>query len=252
MAGVGNGSRERMTESMGQETGVQEQKRAAAVYAATLVEDGMIVGLGSGSTAELWIQEVGRRVQAGLQLIGVPTSVETARLAASIGISLSTLEQHHRLDLTVDGADEVDPGLNLIKGRGGALLREKIVARAAERFVVVVDASKRVPRLGEHAPVPVEVVPFGWTSTRLRLEHLGLVCTLRGGSNPFRTDGGNYILDCQAPSQLGLASRPVADGIKLQTGVLDHGLFLNMATTVIVGSDSGGVEVLNRQGTHTA
>lgn len=225
---------------------VEEQKRAAAHYAASLVEDGMTVGLGSGSTAEMAVQDLGTRFQAGLRFVGVPTSERTGRLARSFGIPLVSLLERTRLDLTIDGADEVDPQLNVIKGHGGALLREKIVALAAARYVIVVDEQKRVLRLGQRSPVPVEVVPFGWPTTKLRLEWLGLSCELRGGDQPYHTDSHNYILDCHAPPALDLGSKAVADSIKVQTGVIEHGLFLGLATLVVVGKTSGGVDLLHR------
>ncbi len=226
---------------------VEQQKQEAAIHAAGLVEDGMAVGLGSGSTAHIVVVEIGRRVQSGLRIVGVPTSDETARLARSFNIPLATLEAQNRLDLVLDGADEVDPRLNLIKGRGGALLREKIVALAGDQFVVVVDASKRVEHLSAHAPLPVEVVPFGWVTTRRRLEHIGFRCDLRGGATPYLTDGGNFILDCRPSSTLNLADPSVAGELKAQTGVVEHGLFLHIATSVVVGTASG-VEVLSRPG----
>jgi ribose 5-phosphate isomerase A len=222
----------------------EEQKRAAAEYAANLVEDGMTVGLGSGTTAEMVIQALGRRYRDGIRFVGVPTSEPTARLADSLGIPLTSLEDRGRLDLAIDGADEVDPNLNLIKGHGGALLREKIVARAAARYVIVVDDSKRVLRLGQRAPVPAEVVPFGWTTTKIRLEWLGFSVELRGGDRPFKTDSRNYILECRSSAGLDLSSPLVADSIKLQTGVIEHGLFLGMASMVVVGKASGQVDIL--------
>jgi ribose 5-phosphate isomerase A len=228
---------------------IDEQKRAAAVYAAGLVEDGMTIGLGSGTTAEILLQELGRRVADGLKFIGVPTSEDTARIAQSLGIPLTTLDERNRLDLAIDGADEVDPQLNLVKGHGGALLREKIVAQAAARFIIIVDDSKRVVKLGQRSPLPVEVVPFGWTTTKLRLEWLGYTCQLRGGEQPYKTSSRNYILDCAAPSSVDLASPEAGNQIKLQTGVIEHGLFLNMATTVIVGKPSGDIDVLQRPAT---
>lgn len=223
-----------------------EQKWAAARRAAEQVEDGMTVGLGSGTTAEMVVRLLGERVRDGLNIVGVPTSDKTAELAQSLDIPLATLEERGRLDLAIDGADEVDTQLNLIKGHGGALLREKIVARAAARFVVVVDDSKRVLRLGQHSPVPVEVIPFGWTTTKLRLEWLNFTCELRGGDSPYLTPGDNYILDCYPGSGIDLTSSLVADSIKLQTGVVEHGLFLNMATAVMIGKASGQVDVLHR------
>lgn len=221
-------------------------KRAAAQYAAQFVEDGMTVGLGSGSTAELLIEVLGERYRSGLRFVGVPTSEGSARLARSFGIPLTTLEERGRLDLAIDGADEVDPQLNLIKGLGGALLREKIVARAAARFVIVVDDSKRVLKLGQKSALPIEVVPFGWTTTKLRLEWLDFTCELRGQETPYKTASRNYILDCHPPASLDLSDPRVADSIKLQTGVVEHGLFLGMASTVVVGKASGGVDVLHR------
>lgn len=225
---------------------IDQQKQAAAIYAAGLVEDGMAVGLGSGSTAQIAVAEIGRRVRAGLRILGVPTSDDTARLARSFDIPLATLEEHSRLDVVIDGADEVDPELNLIKGRGGALLREKIVALAGDRFVVVVDESKRVERLSVHAPLPVEVVPFGWVTTRRRLEGVGFSCDLRGGAAPYLTDGGNFILDCRPSSSVNLADTAIASAIKAQTGVVEHGLFLHMATSVVVGTADGRVDVVSR------
>ena len=225
---------------------VQAQKRAAAYYAADLVEDGMTVGLGSGTTAMMAVEAIGDRVRQGLHVVGVPTSEATARLARSLGITLVSLNDRGRLDLAIDGADEVDPQLNLIKGQGGALLREKIVARAAARFVVVVDDSKRVIRLGQRSPLPVEVIPFGWTTTKLRLEWLSLSCELRGGETPFKTASNNYILDCHPAAAIDLGTPLVADAIKTQTGVVEHGLFLGLATTVVVGKASGQVDVLHR------
>ena len=226
---------------------VDTQKRAAARHAAALVEDGMIVGLGSGTTSTLAVQALGDRVAAGLRFVGVPTSEEIRALAGSCGITLATLEEQPALDLAIDGADEVDPHLNLVKGHGGALLREKIVASSAARFVVIVDQSKRVERLGTRGPLPVEVSTFGWTATGNRLKNLELSLELRGGSNPFLTDGGNYILDCTAGPDLDLADPGVAVSIKVQPGVMEHGLFLGMASTVLIGRDDEQVDVLERQ-----
>jgi ribose 5-phosphate isomerase A len=221
-------------------------KRVAAQYAADLVEDGMTVGLGTGSTSELFVQLLGERCRAGLRAVGVPTSEETARHAKTAGIPLTTLEERGRLDLAVDGADEVDPQLNLIKGHGGALLREKIVARAAARYVIIVDDSKRVLKLGQRSPVPVEVVPFGWTTTKLRLEWLDFTCELRGNQDPYKTASRNFILDCHPSAAVDLSSPLVADSIKLQTGVVEHGLFLGMASLVVVGKANGRVDILHR------
>jgi ribose 5-phosphate isomerase A len=228
--------------------GSQEQKAAAARHAASMVQDGMAVGLGSGTTAEIAVHALGVRYQEGLRFTGVPTSKATEAIARSYGIPLERLEEHRHLDLYIDGADEVDPGLNLVKGHGGALLREKLVASAATRFVVIVDRSKLVTALGQHAPIPVEVVQFGWPTIKHRVEALGLKAQLRHGDHgrPYLTSNHNYILDCDKGDGLNLARQEMADAIKLQTGVVEHGLFLGMAAVVIVGEDDGTTETLTR------
>jgi ribose 5-phosphate isomerase A len=222
----------------------QQFKQAAAESAVALVEDGMILGLGTGSTARLAVEALGKRVQSGLRVVGVPTSEFTGQQARSLGIPVSTLDEHPAIDLTIDGADEVEPGsLNLIKGRGGALLREKIVASASKRLVIMVDESKLVGRLGSQFALPVELIPFGWHVAARRLEALGAKVALRTGSDgkPYITDGGHYIVDC--------AFGPIESPAKLEcelngmVGVVEHGLFLGMATQVIVAGQSG-VKVL--------
>jgi ribose 5-phosphate isomerase A len=222
----------------------QQFKQAAAESAVALVEDGMILGLGTGSTAKLAVEALGKRVQSGLRVVGVPTSEFTGRQAQSLGIPVSTLDEHPALDLTIDGADEVELGsLNLIKGRGGALLREKIVASASKRLVIMVDESKLVARLGSHFALPVELIPFGWHVAARKLEALGAKVALRSGSDgkPYVTDGGHYIVDC--------AFGPIASPAKLESelnnmvGVVEHGLFLGMAAQVIVAGQDG-VKVL--------
>jgi ribose 5-phosphate isomerase A len=222
----------------------QQLKQAAAESAVALVEDGMILGLGTGSTAKLAVDALGKRVASGLRVIGIPTSEGTANQARSLGIAVSTLDEHAQVDLTIDGADEVELGtLNLIKGRGGALLREKIVASAGRRLVIIVDESKLVERLGAKFAVPVEVVPFGWTAAARKLSGLGAKTTLRKGTDgkTFVTDGGHYIVDC--------AFGPIATPDQLErelnsiVGVVEHGLFLRMATQVIVAARDG-VKVL--------
>jgi ribose 5-phosphate isomerase A len=210
-----------------------DPKLAAAEAAAALVEDGMTVGLGSGSTAALAVEAIGRRRP---RIVGVPTSEKTAELARRLGIPLATLAERPRLDLTIDGADEVELGtLHLVKGRGGALLREKIVACATARLVIVADESKVVDRLtAAERPVPVEVVPFGWESTADRLRAIGATPVRREG---FVTDGGHYILDCLWPEMgpaADLAQR--LDGI---VGVVEHGLFIGMAAEAAVGGPDG-------------
>jgi ribose 5-phosphate isomerase A len=218
----------------------QHLKQAAAESAVALVEDGMILGLGTGSTAKLAVEVLGKRVAEGLRVIGIPTSEFTGKQARSLGITISTLDDYPQVDLTIDGADEVEHGtLNLIKGRGGALLREKIVASASKRLAIVVDESKLVDRLGSQFAVPVEVVPFGWRSAERKLQGLGANTKLRPGSDekPYVTDGGHYIVDC--------GFGPIADPTKLErelnsiVGVVEHGLFLAMATQVIVAAEDG-------------
>jgi ribose 5-phosphate isomerase A len=218
-----------------------DAKLAAAEAAAALVRDGMVVGLGSGSTAALAVKAIGRR---GPRVICIPTSESTAALARNLGISLTTLAERPRIDLTIDGADEVEVGtLHLIKGRGGALLREKIVASATTRLVIVADETKVVDRLtAADRPIPVEVVPFGWESTADRLRAIGATPRLRDG---FVTDGGHYILDCLWP-EMGAASE-LARRIDEIVGVVEHGLFIGMAAEAIIGNESG-TRVLAREG----
>ena len=214
-----------------------EYKQVAALKALELVQDGMLVGLGSGTTARYFTEGLGRLVAGGLKVRGVPTSRATAELAAELGIPIVT-ELVGQIDLTVDGADEVDPALNLIKGRGGALSREKLVAAASKRFVVVVDESKLVKQLGVGV-LPVEVLAFLWRSTAERLTALGVSLVVRGGEEvPYVTDNGNLILDL---SGNGGIDNPGDFGFELKkiTGVVEHGLFVGMADTVIVAGPEG-------------
>jgi len=212
-------------------------KHMAAESAVTRVASGMTVGLGTGSTAEFALLALSRRIREGLRITGIPTSERTAARARELGIPLAELDGKIPIDLTIDGADEVERGrLNLIKGRGGALLREKIVAQAGARFLVVVDHTKLVDRLGAGS-VPIEVVPFGWQVTARRILDLGGKAERR----EFVTDNGNFILDCafepiQAPESLAEALDHIA-------GVVEHGLFIGLATEVHVGSPSG-VQIL--------
>jgi len=221
-------------------------KRAAAQAAVELVSDGMIVGIGTGSTATFAIHALADRMRTGLRFLGIPSSDHSAALATSLGIPLTTFADHPRIDLTIDGADEVERGtLNLIKGHGGALLREKIVAVASRRLAIIVDGTKRVDRLGEHSPVPVEVVPFGYEATRSRLEALGATVALRctPDGKPFCTDSGNRILDCNFGS--------IADPATLEermcriVGVVECGLFVGLTDVVFIG-DAAGVTRLER------
>lgn len=215
-------------------------KQIAGAAAAELIEDGMVIGLGSGSTAAFLVRALGERLRKGLRIAGaIPSSQETAQLAASLGIPLVSLDTHPMLDLAIDGADEIDPQLNLIKGGGGALLREKIVATSARQFVVIADASKLVPRLCTRAALPVEVVPFALNPVRRRLEALGANVQQRAREGrPFITDNQNYILDCFFPGG-------ITDPTSLQTqiraivGVVEHGLFLGIAGRALVAGPNG-------------
>ncbi len=229
-----------------QRNAVYELKRLAAAHAAELVETGMVVGLGSGSTAELVIRELASRMRAGLALRGVATSRRSERLSRRLGIPLLAPEEVPVIDLAIDGADEVERGtLKVLKGCGGALVREKLVASLARRLIIVVDESKLVDRLGERVPVPVEVVPFGWTVPARELERLGgkPVLRLTASGRPYHSDNGNVILDVN----FGPLDRPeaLARAIKLITGVVDHGLFLDLVEAVVVGEPSG-VRILRR------
>ena len=220
-------------------------KRAVGERAAMFVEDGMVVGLGTGSTAVFAIESLGARARAGLRIRAIPTSRASAALARARGIPLTTLNTCPTIDVTIDGADEVDPAFDLIKGRGGALLREKIVASATRRQVIIVDESKLVTRLGERMPVPVEVVRFGWKRTARDLEALGLVPTLRlAAGRTFVTDNGNFILDSAMP--VGTGARDLAPAIKGIIGVVDHGFFIGLTHTVVVGG-ARGVEVREKR-----
>jgi ribose 5-phosphate isomerase A len=221
-----------------------ELKRAAAMRAIEEVGDGMVVGLGTGSTAAFVVEGLALRVAKGLRVVGIPTSERTAAQARRLGISIATFAEHQRLDLTIDGADEVQLGtLDLIKGLGGALLREKIVAAASYRLVIVVDQEKLVEQLGEHTPVPVEVTPFGWQATAVSLARLGCIPERRYtiGEQPYVTDGGNFILDCRFGP---LADpRTVETNIALTVGTVESGLFVERSPMVVVASPTG-VEVL--------
>jgi ribose 5-phosphate isomerase A len=220
---------------------VADLKRQAAERAVTAVESGMVVGLGSGSTAAFAVRRIAQLLSEGKlrDILGVSCSRLVEAQARTLGIPLTTLEEHLVVDLTIDGADEVDPDLNLIKGGGGALLREKIVAQASRREIIAVDESKLSPVLGTHRPVPVEVIPFGWRTQAAYLESLGSKPALRlkDDGTPFETDQGNLILDCDfgpIPDPAHLAVR-----LKGRAGIVEHGLFLELATEVIVASAEG-------------
>jgi ribose 5-phosphate isomerase A len=219
---------------------VVQLKQEAADASAQRLEDGMIVGLGSGSTAKLAVAAIGKRVKEGLRIVGIPTSEQTADLARELGIALATLGDYSKIDVAIDGADEVELGsLNLIKGGGGNQLREKIVAVASARFIIIVDDGKMVDKLGRRFKLPVEVVQFGWQATQRRLAAMNLNPGMRLTPNgqPLVTDGGNYILDC--------ATGPIASPAELErelnnvVGIVEHGLFLGMATEVLIGAPDG-------------
>ena len=220
---------------------ISQLKQQTAERAVEFVESGMVVGLGHGSTAIFAVRRIAELLDAGKlrDVLGVPCSRHVEEEARRLGIPLTTLDEHPIVDLTIDGADEVDPDMNLIKGGGGALLREKIVAQASRREIIVVDESKLSPALGAHWPVPVEVIPFGWRSQAAYLESLGAQPVLRLNSDgtPFTTDQGNLILDCDfgpIPQPAQLAAR-----LSERAGIVEHGLFLGLATDVIVASVEG-------------
>lgn len=221
-----------------------EAKRAAAEKAVEWLKNGMTVGLGTGSTVQPFIQAVGRKVAEGLSIKAVATSVRSEELARELGIPIIPFSDVEEIDVTVDGADEVDPAWHLIKGGGGALLREKIVADASKKLIVIVDESKLVQHLGKF-PLPVEVVPFGFELTLRKLRRLGCEPNVRmADSRPYRTDNGNYIMDCSfdvilQPSRL-------ADKLSRIPGVVEHGLFIGMAAQVIVGRPDGTVYLMER------
>jgi ribose 5-phosphate isomerase A len=219
---------------------IQQFKQAAAEAAVALVENGMVIGLGTGSTATLAVDALGKRVKEGLRIIGVPTSEHTAAQARGLGINISSLAEHSQLDLTIDGADEIQRGtLDLIKGGGGALLREKVVASATRRLIIIADETKLVDRLGVHFAVPVEVVQFGWQASERKLRKLGAQTKLRAGPDekPFVTDSGNFIVDCRfSPIEAPAALDQELNSI---VGVVEHGLFLKMTSRAIVAGGDG-------------
>jgi ribose 5-phosphate isomerase A len=221
----------------------REMKIKAAEAALAYVEDGMRLGIGTGSTAEEFVRLLAEKVAEGLRVEGVPTSERTARLCLELGVPLKSLEELPELDLTVDGADEVDGGLSLIKGGGGALLREKIVAAASNRMIVIADETKLVDTLGAF-PLPIEINPFGQTSTRIAIEkaaaRLGLSGELnlrKAGEDPFTTDGGHFIFDAS------FGRIPDAEALSGELnsipGVVEHGLFINMASFAIIAGPAG-------------
>lgn len=221
-------------------------KQQAAEQAVEAIESGMIVGLGTGSTAVFAVRRIGQLLADGRlrDIAGIPTAEVTAREAESAGVPLGTLDDYPSVDLTIDGADEIDPDLNLIKGLGGALLREKIVASASRRLIIIADETKRVQRLGTRAPIPVEVIPFARRPVAEYLVSLGAtVVERRRDGQPFITDEGNIILDCHFAAPFDPPA--IARLIRARPGVVEHGLFLGMATQAIVAG-VGGIVVLTR------
>lgn len=220
-------------------------KEVAAREAVKYVEDGMVVGLGSGSTAKIAIKLIGEMVQAGVKIVGIPTSKESEDLGRSAGIPIGELKARSVVDLTIDGADEVDPALNLVKGLGGALVREKIVAAATNLEIIIVDESKLVDFLGQKVPLPVEIVKFSHEATIHLLEQLGCRCLLRTRHGErFVSDNGNYIVDCKF-AKIDNPTRLETE-VNLIPGVVDSGLFLGLADKVIVAR-KGGIEILEKE-----
>jgi ribose 5-phosphate isomerase A len=216
-------------------------KQQAAERAVEFIESGMIIGLGHGSTAIFAVRGIAELLKAGAlkEILGVPCSTQVEAEARQLGIPLTTLEEHPSIDVTIDGADEVDPNLDLIKGAGGALLREKIVAQASRREIIVVDESKLSLALGTHRALPIEVAPFGWRAQTTYLETLGSRVSVRQTSKEtlFKTDQGNLIIDCT----FGPIEQPALLGATLseRAGIVEHGLFLGLATDIIVGGAEG-------------
>lgn len=221
-------------------------KKRVGEHAATYIQPGTVIGIGTGSTAYWMIMALGEKVKQGFSITAVPTSRQTLELAQSLGIPLKTLNEVDRLAITIDGADEVDPDLQLIKGGGGALLQEKMVAAASDRMLVIADEQKLVSRLGKF-PLPIEVIPFGWTQVQRRVAALGCPgSTIRQkDGKPYLTDHGNYILD----AHFGSISDADALGRALHEipGVVEHGLFIGLATEVLVGCEDGSVKEMKRK-----
>ncbi|MGN5652001.1 ribose 5-phosphate isomerase A [Bacillus sp. Brlt_9] len=213
-------------------------KQLAGEYAANFVKDGMIVGLGTGSTVYWTIQKLGERVKEGLSFQAVPTSKETETLAKQLSIPLISLNEMDILDLTIDGADEIDSNLQLIKGGGGALLREKIVATSSKELIIIADESKLVTHLGIF-PLPVEITPFSWKQTERKIQSLGCHTTLRLKNNEtFITDNNNVIIDCVFPHNITNPAN-LHTQLKMITGVVETGLFINMTNKAIIGTKNG-------------
>ena len=232
----------KMTAPANESDSRNQEKQIAARAAVDLVEAGSIVGLGSGSTSAYALRFLGERVREGLKIVGIPTSQQTKHLAEQHGIPLATLDEYPKIDIDIDGADEIDPQLNLIKGGGGAFLREKIIASVSRRFIVIADSTKQVKRLGKF-PLPVEVVPFAQSLIKTQLEALGAKVSLRSYAygNPYVTDEGHHILDCI----FGEINDPpsLAEKLRHIPGVIEHGLFIGMAELALIGKDATVVQL---------
>jgi ribose 5-phosphate isomerase A len=229
--------------SPAKEPNLDQEKQLAARAAVKLVESGDVVGLGSGSTAAYAVRFLAERVAEGLKIVGIPTSLKTKQLSEELGIPLTTLDEQPRIDIDIDGADEIDPQLNLIKGGGGAFLREKVIASASRRFVVIAESTKQVQRLGKF-PLPVEVIPFAESLIKGQIENLGAKVALRRYpyGNPYVTDEGHHILDCtfgEIPDAPALAQKLCSI-----PGVVEHGLFIGMAEMALVGKGAEVIQIL--------
>ncbi|MEE3235497.1 MAG: ribose 5-phosphate isomerase A [Candidatus Latescibacterota bacterium] len=222
-------------------------KETAGIRAAEYIDDGMVVGLGTGSTADFAIRALGKRVENGLTVKTIPTSIASEKLARSLDIPLTNFKDHPVIDLTIDGADEVDPQLNLIKGLGGALLREKIVASSTIRQIIIIDTSKQVKKLGIRSPLPIEVIPFSWPLAFKELTEHDLQPKLRQTKTGqmFKTDNGNLIIDCNFPDGINNPSE-TNDWINKLPGVIENGLFVELTDLVIIGQDNGDCQFQER------
>lgn len=215
-------------------------KKEAGISAVDFIESGMVLGLGTGSTVRFALEEIGKRYKDGrlTDIVGIPSSIDTDKRAKELGIPIITFDEKQELDLTIDGADEVDPELNLIKGGGGALLREKVLAQASRRNVMIVDESKLSPKLGTHWPVPIEAIPFAWMPVAKYLESLGGEPKLRQkDGQPYKTDQNNYILDTSFGPIDDLEGLTIKLGQK--AGIVEYGIFIGTASEVIVATQSG-------------